>query len=304
VYKAIIDDFKVASSKLPASFTGVDLGRATSGAAKTLLAKVYLTQKNYTAANDLLKTIETEGSYQLNANYADNFKKKNTAESIFEIQYVEGAGGKSSNFSYSFAPYNSGTIVTGFALASGAAAGWNIPTQDLIDTYEAGDKRFATSINTAFVDPTTQKVVPYIQKYANPPYLERYNTGDNFIVTRLADVLLMQAEALNEISFPNQTAFDLLNRIRSRAGLSTKTQADIPTQSAMRAAIKQERRVELAFENHRWFDLVRTGDAVAVMTAHAIKEKTLKSYILPSAFASITLKFPYPYRETQITTTK
>ncbi|MEA5425990.1 RagB/SusD family nutrient uptake outer membrane protein [Arcicella lustrica] len=304
VYKAIIDDFKVAIAKLPASFLGADLGRATSGAAKTLLAKVYLTQKNYTAANDLLKTIETEGAYQLNANYADNFKKKNTAESIFEIQYVEGPGGKSSNFAYSFAPYNSGTIVTGFALASGAAAGWNIPTQDLMDAYEAGDKRFTASINTAFTDPTSKKVIPYIQKYANPPYLERFNTGDNFIVTRLADVLLMQAEALNEISFPNQTAFDLLNRVRLRAGLSAKTQVNITSQSAMRAAIQQERRVELAFENHRWFDLVRTGDAVAVMTAHAIKEKALKSYILPSSFATIALKFPYPYRETQITTTK
>ncbi len=302
VYKAIIDDFTVAASKLPAKYAAADLGRATSGAAKTLLAKVYLTQKNYTAANDLLKNIEAEGGYQLNANYADNFKKKNTAESIFEIQYVEGPGGKSSNFAYSFAPFNAGSSVTGFALASGAAAGWNIPTQDLIDTYEANDKRFVASINTTFIDPTTKKVVPYIQKYVNPPYLERYNTADNFIVTRLADVLLMQAEALNEISFPNQTAFDLLNRVRQRAGLSVKTQTDITSQGALRDAIKKERRVELAFENHRWFDLVRTGDAVAVMTAHAVKEKAIKSYILPNSFATIALKFPYPYRETQITT--
>ena len=66
-------------------------------------------------------------------------------------------------------------------------------------------------------------------------------------------------------------------------------------------AIAQERRVELAFENHRWFDLVRTGDAVAVMTAQAAREKASKSYILPSSFAAISLKYPYPFRESQIT---
>ena len=266
-----------------------------------------MTQKNFSAAADILKGVETEGGYSLNANYADNFKKKNGSESIFEVQYAEGPGGKSSNFIYTFAPFNSGTVATGYALGSGAAAGWNIPTQDLLDAYETGDKRFAASINVAFTDPTTKKVVPYIQKYSNPPYLERFNTSDNFIVTRLADVLLMQAEALNEASFPNADAFALLNRVRTRAGLAAKTtdnttaKLKISTQAEFRAAIAQERRIELAFENHRWFDLVRTGDAVAVITAHAAREKALKSYILPSSFGTISLKFPYPYRESQIT---
>jgi starch-binding outer membrane protein, SusD/RagB family len=303
VFTQIITDLKAASAKLPAKQAAGDLGHATSGAANAILAKVYLTQKNFTEAINVLKGIEATGGYALNANYADNFKKKNGSESIFEIQYAEGAGGKSSNFAYSFAPYNAGIIVTGFALNAGAGSGWNIPTQDLIDSYEATDKRLAASINQTFKDPAA-KLIPYVQKYVNPPYLERFNTWDNFPVTRLADVLLMQAEALNEGAYPNAEAFTLLNRVRTRAGLPAKTadNADaklkVASQAEFRAAIAQERRVELAFENHRWFDLVRTGQAEVVMKAHAVKEKALKSYILPASYTTINLKFPFPYRET------
>ncbi len=307
VLVALIDDLKNAITKLPAKYAVADLGRATSGAAKAILGEVYMSQKNYTAAADILKGVEADGGYSLNANYVDNYKRKNSTESIFEIQYAEGVGGKWSTFAYSFAPFNSGTLATGYALGAGSAAGWNIPTQSLIDAYEPTDRRLAVSINQNFTDPTSKKVVPFVQKYANPPYLERFNTGDNFIISRLADVLLMQAEALNEAGFPNTDAFTLLNRVRTRAGLPAKTAANtdaklrIATQAEFRAAIAQERRVELAFENHRWFDLVRTGQAVAVMTAHGMAEKGLKSYVLPNAYAAVNLKFPYPFRETQIT---
>lgn len=307
VLTALIDDFKAAAAKLPAKYAASDIGRATSGAAKALLGEVYMSQKNYTAAADILKGIEAEGGYSLNANYADNFKKKNTSESIFEVQYAEGVGAKWSTFIYSFAPFNSGTLATGFALGAGASAGWNIPTQSLINAYEPTDNRLAASINQSFIDPASKKVVPFIQKYSNPPYLERFNTGDNFIISRLADVLLMQAEALNEAGFPNVEAFTLLNRVRTRAGLAAKSlnNADVTlkaaSQAEFRAAIAQERRVELAFENHRWFDLVRTGQAATVMATHGVAEKGLKSYVLPNSYANVNLKFPYPFRETQIT---
>ena len=307
IVTAVIDDFKIAITKLPAKYPATDLGRATAGAAKALLGEVYMSQRNYTAAADILKGIETEGGYSLNANYADNFKRKNSGESIFEVQYAEGVGSKWSTFIYFFAPFNSGTLTTGYALGAGSAAGWNIPTQNMIDAYEPTDKRLAASINQNFIDPTSKKVVPFIQKYSNPPYLERFNTGDNFIISRLADVLLMQAEAANEAGFPNADAFTLLNRVRIRAGLTAKTSTAtdaklrVASQAEFRAAIAQERRVELAFENHRWFDLVRTGQAVAVMTAHGIAEKALKSYVLPTSYATVNLKFPYPFREVQIT---
>jgi starch-binding outer membrane protein, SusD/RagB family len=299
IYTQIIADLKAAIAKLPAKAAAADLGHATAGAAKAILAKVYLTQKNFAEATAILKTVEADGGYSLVANYADNFKKKNGAE------YAEGAGGKSSNFAYSFAPYNAGTVVTGFALLAGSGSGWNIPTQDLIDSYEAGDKRFAASINQTFKD-AASKVIPYVQKYTNPPYLERFNTWDNFPVTRLADVLLMQAEALNEAGFPNAEAFSLLNRVRTRAGLAAKTadNADaklkVATQADFRTAIAQERRVELAFENHRWFDLVRTGQAETVLKAHAVKERALKNYLLPAAYGTINLKYPFPFREASL----
>ena len=117
----------------------------------------------------------------------------------------------------------------------------------------------------------------------------------------------MQAEAANEAGFPSAEAFTLLNRVRTRAGLPAKTttatdaRLRVGSQAEFRAAVAQERRVELAFENHRWFDLVRTGQAVAVMTAHGSSEKAAKSYVLPNSYATISLKFPYPFRETQIT---
>ncbi len=302
IYTQIISDFKAAILKLPAKSVGADVGRATSGAAKTMLAKVYLTQRNFAEAATILRTVEAEGGYVLAANYADNFKKKNGSESIFEIQYVEGAGGESSNFAYSFAPYNAGTAVTGYALLAGSGSGWNIPTQDLIESYEPNDKRLAASINQTFKDPAAN-VIPYVQKYTNPPYVERFNTYDNFPVTRLADVLLMQAEALNEAGFPNAEAFMLLNRVRTRAGLADKTadNADpllkVASQADFRAAVAQERRIELAFENHRWFDLVRTGQAETVLKAHGVKQKALKSYVLASAYSTIRLKYPFPFRE-------
>ena len=307
VLTAVIDDFKLAIAKLPAKYTATDLGRATSGAAKAVLGEVYMSQKNFAAATDILKGIEADGGYALNANYADNFKRKNSAESIFEVQYIEGVGGKWSTFIYSFAPFNSGTLATGFALGAGSAAGWNIPTQNLIDAYEPTDRRFAASINLNFTDPTSKKIVPFIQKYSNPPYLERFNTGDNFIISRLADVLLMQAEAANEVGFPSADAFALLNRVRTRAGLAAKTSTAtdaklrITSQAEFRAAVAQERRIELAFENHRWFDLVRTGQAATVMAAHGVAEKALKTYILSNSYTTVNLKFPYPFRETQIT---
>ena len=307
VLTVVVDDFKADISKLPARYPATELGRATSGAAKTILGKLYLAQKNFIAAADILKGVEAEGGYALVTNYADNFKRKNTSESIFEVQYAEGPGGKASTFIYFFAPFNSGTLATGYALGAGSAAGWNIPTQDLINAYEPNDRRFAASINVSFTDPITRRIVPFVQKYSNPPYLERFATGDNFIITRLPDVLLMQAEALNEAGFPNAEAFNLLNRVRVRAGLPSKTSDNtdaklrVASQADFRNAVALERRLELAFENHRWFDLVRTGQAATVMTAHAASEKALKSYILPNAFTTISLIFPYPFRETQIT---
>lgn len=310
VYVAIEADLQDAVSNLPASYTGLDVGRATEGAARTLLAKVYMARSNFSDAIPQLREVMDLG-YSLLPNYADIFEpaNKNNEESIFEIQYIADVNfSEQSSFIYQFAPYNSGTYVTGFELGSGSAAGWNIPTQDLIDSYEDGDERLAASINLTFVDTVANVVVPFIEKF-NHPHTDRFRTDDNFPVLRYADVLLMLAECLNEEGFTaNGEAFNLLNTVRQRADLPDKTAGNadpdlnVNSQEEFRQAIYQERRVELAFEDHRWFDLLRTNRATEVMQAHATEEKSIKSsYIDPTAYNQILLLFQYPQRELDLT---
>jgi hypothetical protein len=306
IYAQILVDAKRAVDKLPDTYAAAaDKGRAAKGSARTLLGEIYLTQKNYAAATTELKAVVSSAKYTLNANYADNFAvaKKNGPESVFEIQYVEGPNGENSSFIYTFAPYNSGASVAPFALASGAAAGWNAPTKDLLDAYEAGDLRKEASVGLNFIDPNTKAVAPYIKKYLNP-HAVRFQTGDNFPVYRYSDVLLMLAESLNETGYQaDAEAFALLNQVRSRAGLPAKTSGNalanlkVATQDDFRKAIAQERRVELSFENHRWFDLVRTGKVTETMTAHAAREKAAKSYVIAASYSDLKTLYAYPMRE-------
>jgi hypothetical protein len=117
-------------------------------------------------------------------------------------------------------------------------------------------------------------------------------------VYRYADVLLMLAESLNEEGQPG-AALPFLNQVRQRAGLSPATTTD---QGQLRDTIAHERRVELAFENHRWFDLVRTGQAIAVMTAYGTGQKQAFPFLLPTAYNVTPNKLIYaiPFRETQV----
>lgn len=311
IYQAIVTDLQDAVKRLPASYTnGADKGRVTRGAAETILAKVYMVQKKYDDAATLLEDVRTL-DYTLLPDYAAVFDpaNKNNAESIFEIQYKEGTPGTPSNFIYTFAPYNAGSSITGYPLYTGAGSGWNIPTEDMVSAYEAGDKRKDASINFTFTDPNTGKVVPFIKKYWHPPYQQPQQTSDDFIVTRYSDALLMLAECLNEKGFvADGEAFDLLNQVRGRAGLSPKSTTSanpalrVTSQDAFRQAIIQERRVELAFEDHRWFDLLRTGKATDVMAAHGAAEKQLKSYVPSIAYTNIALQYQYPRREAQLLT--
>jgi len=146
--------------------------------------------------------------------------------------------------------------------------------------------------------------------HVNMPYVTKYNwgftspgqTNVNFILYRYADVLLMLAECLNEKAFSAGESFALINEVRKRADLDPLTAADAPSQSAFRDAIAHERRVELAFENHRWYDLVRTGKAVEVMNAHGVYQKANYSFY-PAASYNVTenkLLLPIPQREVTI----
>ncbi len=268
VYDLIIQDLTDAINLLPTrdSYKSTDIGRATKGAAAGMLAKVYLTLGNYQKTSDLCKQVTSLG-YSLNPNYGDNFNPtlKNTNESLFEIQYI----GKT-NFSF-WDNENQASWVSTFTGPRnsdfvGGGYGWDQPTQEFVDSYEAGDKRKDVTILYPgcpdFDGKTYQSsysVTGYnLRKFLVPKSISPdYDTNpEDFPVLRYADVLLMQAEAQNEL---NQTAEAEapLNLVRERAGLAGVHNL---SKEAMREKIFHERRMELAFEGDRWFDLIRVNN--------------------------------------------
>jgi len=324
VYKQIIADATDAISELAPPEKFPQTGAATKGAATMLLAEVYLTQtpKNYAEAERLLATLPAMG-YELLPNYADVFSTthKNSRESIFEVQYQQGEqGGQQSNFIYQFLPRTADTqLITGVKTDNVTTGGWNTPTDDMMAAYEPKDKRldasigmaegtynasnvFAISANKSVINytPADGKIgVPYIKKYLNPQTNSTpNNTDDNWPIYRYADALLMLAQALNEQGRSGE-ALPYLNQVRDRAfgaGVSTINETN---QAALAKILEHERRVELAFENHRWFDLIRTGNAVEVMTAHGIALKQKYSYLTPNSYQITASRLLYPIPQSE-----
>ncbi|SIN64259.1 RagB/SusD family nutrient uptake outer membrane protein [Chitinophaga niabensis] len=326
VYDQIIADARDASDKLRVPVFP-QTGRATKGSALTLLADVYITLKRFADAEPLLKQV-TQLNYQLMPNYADAFDpaKKINIESIFEIQYNASlAVPQASEFIYNFIPrMSNSTGITGLNQNTITdLGGFNTPTQDLISTYEAGDKRldasiaiaegsfnasndFVPSVNTAggavksivgYTAPAGKVGRPFPRKYLHT-HTQPRQTNDNWPVYRYAEVLLMLAECLNELN-RSAEALPYLKQVRERAGLAASSETN---QVALRAIILHERRVELAFENKRWLDLVRTGNAVSVMKAYGIAIKALYTYLPANSYNvdENSLLFPIPYAEMQL----
>ncbi|GAB2564477.1 RagB/SusD family nutrient uptake outer membrane protein [Spirosoma areae] len=291
VYAQITKDLIEADAALPERYTGADVGRATRGAAKALLGKVLLTQKKYAEAVAKLKEVVDANTYDLLPAYADLFKpaNKNSKESVFEVQYKKGSIQEGSNFANTYAPENSGNAVIQFG-----GGGNNQPTSDLESAFDAGDVRKGVSFASSYTNAQGAKIdYYYIRKYLDPPTVNG-DSEDNWYVLRYADVLLLYAEALNETS-KTAEALPYLNRVRKRAGLADKA---ITAQPDMRLAIEQERRVELAFEGHRWFDLVRTGRALPVLQAKAA------AIGIKTALTENNLLFPVPQSQIDINSDK
>ena len=302
VYNQIIEDVIIAMSLLPNKSEQGD-GQATSGAAKMLLGNVYIVLEDWEKAEIVLKEIVDSGEYSLLDDYSNIYStsNKNHAESIFEVQYMQGATQELySNFIYNFLPrLDDPSIVTGVSGSANSQGGWNTPTPDIIESYETGDVRKAASIGYV-------NGYPYIKKYLHEHSLWN-NTDDNWPVYRYAETLLYLAEAINEQSRSGE-ALSYLNEVRIRAGLSEVTTT---SQSELRDIIMHERRIELAFENKRWLDLVRTGNAIDVMKAHGAKILSdPQAYYYPVGYSPATaaftdldehrLVFPIPYRELQL----
>ncbi|WP_031527881.1 RagB/SusD family nutrient uptake outer membrane protein [Dyadobacter crusticola] len=278
IYAQIEKDATEASSLLP-NKAEQEAGRATSGAAKTLLANLYLTQKKWPQVETLMKDVVAKDGYALMPDYANAFStttgNKNNQESVFEIQYMEGSAGYNGNQIYRFipAPITSKELapITGTSNPQDISQeSNNIPTPDLIAAYEPGDKRKEASIGyvTLSSSQVENKVYPYIKKYAKTHSLHN-NTGQNWPVYRYSEVLLFLADALNEQGKTGEAA-TYLNQVRNRAGLANTTAT---SQATMREAIFKERRVELAFENKRWFDLTRTARVKEIIGAYGAKVK-------------------------------
>lgn len=304
IYNQIVLDATQAVNLLPPK-SAQEAGRATSGAARTLLANVYIVQKKWAEAETLLMDVYNSNEYQLIPDYAEAFStstgNKNNIESVFEVQFLEGSAGLNGTFIYNFMPrpMTSEELVTITGTSNAqplTGEGNNIPTPDIIAAYETGDERKDASIAYITLSGSLRddKVYPYIKKFAKPHALHN-NHGTNWPIYRYAEVLLFLAEALNE---QGKDGSLYLNLVRDRAGLGE-------AQGDMREAIYQERRVELAFENKRWFDLVRTGRAVDVITAYGARIKANpQDYYYPAealprshAFTNIDLFYALPADE-------
>ena len=277
VYNQIIADLKEAQD-LPVSYSTAEDGRATQGAAKALLANVYMTLHKYAEAETILAEIINSGQYSLLENTPgslniDGYKNvfspvnHNSKEGIFEIQFLKGGYGEGSNYANNFAPGNSGTNV----VAVGGTGGNNIPEMDIYNAYEEGDLRRDFSMSLGYYDNRKNNEwveSRYVCKFMDVPY-QNNDASNNYPVIRYADVILMYAEALNQ-NGKTAEACKYLNMTRRRGfGYQTTETSPVDLQTTDKAQfalmVEQERRVELAFENHRWFDLIRTGRAVEVM---------------------------------------
>ena len=279
VYAQIESDLRDAIDALPEKnqYPQADLGRATKGAAKGLLAKLYMLKKDYVNAEKYCLEIINSGQYSLLTKYADNFKKvgENGAESIFETQAValptQQAAGPGSS------PYN---MIQGVRGVPNLGWGFNRPSDDLVSAYENGDpRREATIIYELEVLPDGVTQVQHNADIVNARYNQKAwvpghpglqdNGPGNIRILRYADILLLAAEALNENNKPAE-ALTYLNQVRKRArGTNPVILPDVTVtdQSQLREKIYRERRVELAMEQHRWFDLLRWGRAAQVMQA-------------------------------------
>lgn len=262
--KLIVPDLEFAAENcLKKSELKGEEARASKGAALTMLGKVYLTMKNHAKAAEVLKRLIVDkeaDSYALLPNYADVFRSNNKfhAESIFEVNFNVAAGQPSYWFRW---VNNDVGLIWGVAGASNLLVEHNL-MREFVNSKDL--VRYKSTIDSGYIASSTIPIQAWVIKHTPPPaQLKPYNntgTDNNYIITRYADALLMYAEALMVLGKKDE-AVGYVNQVRARAKVPALTAAQLDID-----AILHERRMELAFEGHRYFDLVRTGKAIEVLT--------------------------------------
>lgn len=247
------------SSLLPASSSNPNSGRALQGSADALLAKVYAQQLKYDSCLTWCNKVLANSYYALLPNYADLFdgNHKNSVESIFEIQHSTVAN------TTNYGP----ELLLPFSLTGDNWAKFNVPTNDLIADYQSQNDvvrenasvywTVAADTAGAIPPPYTKFPVPFSYKWK---HADGYNSPDNEILIRLADIILLKAEALNQTGQTAQ-AIPLINQIRTRVNLPATAAT---SQTDVAAAVLNERRLELALEGWRWLDLLRAGSQYTI----------------------------------------
>lgn len=269
MFDLIAGDLKeiVDNNYLPETYSSADMGRATSGAAKALLGKVYLTFHKWTEAKDILSQLI--GKYQLVSPIAQvfNVDNKNNNEIIFAVHFNKEIEGEGHSYWYNLTNASDDTN----------------QTSSLLNTFPTGDTR-----KDLITYVQVEKTVRLMNKFYDTKSPTFKTVGNDQILLRYADVLLMYAEALNEIQYDaseGSLALKYLNAVRQRAGISNLTAKQLPTQEKFRKGILVERQREFPYEGQRWFDLVRMGFAKSVMAENGIE---IKDY---------QLLFPIPQQE-------
>lgn len=269
VYTQIVSDLNDAVSMLPGR-SAIAEGRASNGAANALLAKVYLTTGDYGSANSAINAVISSGDYKLESNYNDVFYNELNDEILFAVQYIDDNTDDSQLFSYNFT-------------WKGRASGLNYPTDDFQAIIAEGDLRSETLFYFELQAGSSGRME--CGKFRTSAAKEELS-GNDWIVLRYSDVLLMQAEAImaGGSSTSDATALAAVNSIRARAGLEALT-------SLSKAQLMEERRIELSYENHRLYDLIRFGEADNVLGAFSQTAEAGFNY------SSDALLLPIPQRE-------
>lgn len=307
--QAIIPDLEFAIANLPEEYQEnvYEIGRATADAARMLLAKAHFVRRDYADALPLLTEVIESGRYTLLADFREVFAPGDEPndEIIWNLQF-DATADQGAGFMINWLPLNSTNEVSG-DIFPGSRAGRNRPTCDLIRAYDPNDERFAATIGIYLDEETGDTITYYPRKFIYPP-IPQAGLDLDWPVFRYADALLMRSEALLETQggIPDQVFLDI-NQIRARAKLglifpgNPNPELDVQTTEALTEALRRERRLELAIESHRWYDLVRWGIAEETMIEHGLEQKAKQSFLndFPDAYTDIPDLFAIPDGQVQ-----